>query len=135
MEIRGKIVSIHGNSAEVCIILENKACGSCSACPKKMGVQDIVQVAVIEGVQVGQEVVLRSNKNWFTKNTWIIIVIAFVLGLIITEAISMAVSFGAYRKNIDILGASIVTVIVSIIVWLKRPQYLFRIELTKRGKT
>lgn len=135
MEIRGKIVSIHGNVAEVCIITENKACGSCSACPKKMGIQDIIRVAAIEGIQVGQEVVVHSNKNWFAKNRWLVIVIAFVLGLIITEAISMVVSFGVHHKNIDILGAGIVTVIVSIIVWMKRPHYLFRIELTRRGKT
>jgi len=52
MQIRGKVVSITGNVAEVCIIRENTACGSCSTCLKKMGVRDITKVDAIKGIQI-----------------------------------------------------------------------------------
>ena len=78
-------MSISGDVAEVCIIRENTACGSCSACPKKMGVRDITKVAAIKGIQNGQEVVLRDNINWFFKNRIMLVLVAFVLGIIVNS--------------------------------------------------
>lgn len=134
MQLRGKIISISGNVAEVCVIRENTACGSCSTCPKKMGIRDIIKVAAVQGIQVGQEVVLHDTKNWLTKNKIALAVFAFVSGIIVTEAISAVVSFGTYRKEIDLLGGGLITIIMLIVLWIKRPRYLFRIELIEGGK-
>ena len=97
MQIRGKVLSISGDVAEVCIIRENTACGSCSTCLKKMGVRDITKVAAVKGIQIGQEVVLRDNISWLIKNRIMLVVVAFVLGIILTEVTSTIVSFGTYR--------------------------------------
>ena len=135
MQIRGKVVSITGNVAEVCIIRENTACGSCSTCLKKMGVRDITKVAAIKGIQIGQEVVLRDNITWFIKNRIMLVVVAFVLGIIVTEAMSFIISFGTYRGGIDLLVGGILTLIVLVVSWVKKPRYLFRIEHIEGGKT
>ena len=127
MQIRGKVVSISGDVAEVCIIRENTACGSCSTCLKKMGVRDITKVASVKGIQIGQEVVLRDNINWFSKNRIILVVAAFVSGIILTEAASTVISFGSYRGGMDLLVGGILTLMVLIVSWVKKPRYLFRI--------
>lgn len=138
MQIRGKIISISDNVAEVCVIRENTACGSCSACPKKMGIQDIIKVATIAGIQIGQEVVLHDTKNWFTKNKVVFALLAFVSGTIVTELLSKIVSFGAYHKQVDLSGGGLTMVIMSVVLWVRRPRYLFRInriKLREGGKT
>jgi len=135
MQIRGKIISISGDIAEVCIIKENTTCGSCSTCLKKMGIRDIVKVAAIKGIQVDQEVVLRRNLNWFVRNRSMFILIAFVFGIIITEAMSTAISFGAYRGGIDLLGGGVLTIILLVVLWIKRPRFPFRIERVEGGRT
>ena len=127
MQIRGKVVSISGDFAEVCIIRENTACGSCSTCLKKMGVRDITKVAAIKGIQMGQEVVLRDNITWFFKNRIMLVLVAFVLGIIVTEAAATIISFGTYRGAIDLLVGGILTLIVLVVSWVKKPRYLFRI--------
>ena len=127
MQIRGKVVSISDDFAEVCIIRENTACGSCSTCLKKMGVRDITKVAAIKGIQIGQEVVLRDNITWFIKNRIMLVLVAFVLGIIVTEAASAVVSFGTYRGGIDLLVGGMLSLIVLVVSWVKKPRYLFRI--------
>ena len=135
MQIRGKVVSISGDVAEVCIIRENTVCGSCSTCLKKMGVRDITKVAAIKGIQMGQEVVLRDNITWFFKNRIMLVLVAFVLGIIVTEAAATIVSFGTYRGAIDLLVGGILTLIVLVVSWVKKPRYLFRIEQIEGGRT
>ena len=135
MQIRGKVVSISGDFAEVCIIRENTACGSCSTCLKKMGVRDITKVAAIKGIQMGQEVVLRDNITWFFKNRIMLVLVAFVLGIIVAEAAATIVSFGTYRGAIDLLVGGILTLIVLVVSWVKKPRYLFRIEQIEGGRT
>lgn len=134
MQIRGKILSISCNVAEVCIIRENTACESCSACPKKMGIRDIITVAAINGIRIGQEVVLRETRNWFIKNKIVVALLAFVLGIILTESISTIVSFGAYRTEFDLLGGGLITIIIMMVLRIKRPRYLFKIALAEGGK-
>ena len=134
MQIRGKVVSISGDFAEVCIIKENTACGSCSTCLKKMGVRDITKVAAIKGIQIGQEVVLRDNITRFFKNRIMLVLVAFVLGIIVTEAAATIVSFGTYRGAIDLLVGGILTLIVLVVSWVKKPRYLFRIEQIEGGE-
>ncbi|MDO8140575.1 MAG: SoxR reducing system RseC family protein [Candidatus Brocadiales bacterium] len=135
MQIRGKVVSISGGVAEVCIIRENTACGSCSACPKKMGVRDIIKVAAIKGIQIGQVVVLHDNINWFLKNRIMLVLVAFVLGIILTETVATIISFGTYRGGIDLLVGGVLTLIVIVVSWVKKPRYLFRIEQIEGGET
>jgi len=135
MQIRGKVVSISGDVAEVCIIRENTVCGSCSTCLKKMGVRDITKVAAIKGIQMGQEVVLRDNITWFLKNRIMLVLVAFVLGIIVTEAAATIISFGTYRGAIDLLVGGILTLIVLVVSWVKKPRYLFRIEQIEGGRT
>lgn len=135
MQIRGKIISISGKVAEVCVIKEDIPCGSCSTCPKKMGVRDVIKVAAINGIRMGQEVVLHDTKNWLTKNKMVFSVLAFVFGIIVTEVISTVLSFGAYHKQVDLLGGGLTMMIMLVVLWLKRPQYLFRIELIEGEKT
>src|SRR3989339_1251102 len=135
MQIRGKVVSISGDVAEVCIIRENTACGSCSACLKKIGVRDITKVAAIKGIQIGQEVFLRDNISWFVKNRIMLVVVAFVLGIILTEVTSTIISFGTYRGGMALLVGGILTLIVLIVSWIRKPRYLFRIEQIEGGKT
>ena len=135
MQIRGKVVSISGDFAEVCIIRGNTACGSCSTCLKKMGVRDITKVAAIKGIQMGQEVVLRDNITWFLKNRIMLVLVAFVLGIIVTEAAATIISFGTYRGAIDLLVGGILTLIVLVVSWVKKPRYLFRIEQIEGGRT
>lgn len=134
MQIRGKVISISGSVAEVCIIKENTACESCATCPKKMGVRNIIKVAVIDGIQIGQEVVLRDTKNWLTKHKIVFSLLAFVSGIILTEFISKIISFGAYHKEIDLLGGGLAMTVMLIVLWVRRPRYLFRIELKEGGK-
>ena len=128
MQIRGKVLSISGSVAEVCIIRDSIACGDCSACLKKLGLHDIIKVATVKKLQVNQEVVLKDNKNWFIKNRIIFIVIGFVLGVIITEALSAIIFFGVNRGGIDLLGGGVSTIIVAVILWIKRPRYYYKIE-------
>lgn len=135
MQIRGKILSISGKVAEVCVIKENPVCESCATCPKKMGVRDIIKVAAIDGIQIGQEVVLHDTKNWLTKNTMIFSLLAFISGIILTELISKIISFSTYHKEIDLLGGGLATVILLVVLWVKKPRYLFRIDLIEGGKT
>ena len=135
MQIRGKVVSISGDVAEVCIIKENTACGSCSTCLKKIGVRDIAKVAATKGIQIGQEVVLRDNINWFSKNRIMLVVAAFVSGIILTEITSTIISFGSYRGGMDLLVGGILTLMVLIVSWIKKPRYLFRIEPIEGGRT
>ena len=135
MQIRGKVVSISGDVAEVCIIRENTACGSCSTCPKKMGVRDITRVAAITGIQIGQAVGLRDNINWFFKNRIMLVLVAFVLGVILTEAASSIISFGTYSGGMDLLAGGILTLIVLVVSLVKKPRYLFRIEQIEGGRT
>ena len=135
MQIRGKIISISDNVAVVCVIGEKTACGSCSSCPKKMGIQDIINVAAINGIQTGQEVVLHDTKNWFTKNKIVFALLAFVSGIIATELLSKIISFGAYHKQIDLSGGGLTMAIMLVVLWVRRPRYLFRIELMEGGKT
>lgn len=123
------------NVAEVCIIKENIACESCFACPKKMGVRDVIKTAAVKGVQVGQEVILCENTNWFIKNRIMFVIIAFVSGIIITETIPKLVSFGAHRGGMDLLGGGILTIVTLIVSWIKKPKYTFRIERIKGGNT
>lgn len=119
----------------MCIIKENTACGSCATCPKKMGVRDIIKVAAIDGIQIGQEVVLCDTKNWFTKNKIVFSLLAFVSGIILTEFISKIISFGAYHKEIDLLGGGLAMIVMLVVLWGRRPQYFFRIDLSEGGKT
>lgn len=134
MQMRGKIISISYDVAEVCIIREKTACENCAACSKKIGVHDMIKVAAIQGLQVGQEVLLRETKNWFTKNKIVFALLAFVFGMIVTEAMSTIVSFGIYRTEIDLLVGGLMTIIMVMVLWIKRPRYFFTIELTERGK-
>lgn len=134
MQIRGKVISISGKVAEVCIIKENTACGSCSACPKKMGMHDVIKVAATERVQVGQEVILCDTRNWLFRNKIVFSVLAFVSGIIVAEFMSMVISFGSRHKEIDVLAGGLAMIIMVIIVWLKRPRYLFRMELREGGR-
>jgi hypothetical protein len=127
MQIRGKVVSISGDVAEVCIIRDNTACGSCSTCLKKMGVRDITKVAAVKGIQIGQEVVLRDNINWLSKNRIILVVAAFVSGIILTEVTSTIISFGSSGGGMDLVVGGILTLIVLIVSWVRKPRYLFRI--------
>ncbi len=128
-------MSITGNVAEVCVIRENTVCGSCSTCLKKMGVRDITKVAAIKGIQIGQEVVLRDNINWLSKNRIMLVVAAFVSGIILTEAASTIISFGTYRGGIDLLVGGVLTLIVIVVSWVKKPRYLFRIVQIEGGRT
>ena len=127
MQILGKVVSISGDVAEVCIIRDNTACGSCSTCLKKMGVRDITKVAAVKGIQIGQEVVLRDNINWLSKNRIILVVAAFVSGIILTEVTSTIISFGSSGGGMDLVVGGILTLIVLIVSWVRKPRYLFRI--------
>lgn len=135
MEIRAKVMSISGKVAEVCIIKENTLCVSCAACPKKMGVHDIIKVAAINGIEIGQEVLLRDTKSWLTKNKILFSLLAFVSGIILAEFISKIISFGAYHKEIDLLGGGLVMIVMLLVLWVKRPQYFFRIDLMEGRKT
>lgn len=126
-------MSISGDVAEVCIIRENTACGSCSECSKKMGGGDIVKVAAINGIQIGQEVVLQRNTNWFLKNRIMIALIAFVLGVILTETAAAIMSFDTRSGGIDIISGGIFTLIVIVVSSVKKPKYLFRIAPTEMG--
>lgn len=135
-QLRGKVLSISGDVAEVCIInTENVTCESCSACPKKMGIQNIMKVPAIKGIQIGQEVVLLDNKSLFTKNKILFIVIAFILGVIIAEGITSAVALDIYKKEVDMLGGGISVFIMVLILWIKIPKHHFRIKLIKGEKT
>lgn len=134
MQLRGKIISISCGVAEVCIIREKTACENCSACPKKIGIHDSITVAAINGIQIGQEVVLRDARNWFTKNKMVSVLLAFVLGIILTDAISSVVSFGHYRTEIDLFSGGLITIITVLVLWIKRPRYLFKIALAERGR-
>src|SRR3990172_5479011 len=127
MQIRGKIVSISGSVAEICIMRENTACGSCSDCSKKMGGGDIMNVEAINGIQIGQEVVLLRNTSWFLKNRIMIALVAFVLGVIVTETASAIISFDTRSGGIDIIMGGICTLIVLVVSSVKKPKYLFRI--------
>lgn len=136
MQIRGKIIAISNNVAEVCIIKEDTLCGSCDTCPKKMGIQDVMKVVAIHGMQVGQEVILRDTKNWFTRNRILIVLLAFVLGTIVAELLSKSVSFSVpYHKELDLIGGCLAMMIMLVVLWVKRPKYLFRVELREGGKT
>lgn len=135
MEIRGVVVSIFDGVAEVCVIKEKAACGNCSACPKKAGVSDVIKVAAIEGLGVGQKVVILDAKNWFTRNKIVLILIAFVLGVIISELMSLIAPFGVYRNDVDVFGGCLLTTIVLAVLWMKRSRYPFRIARIEGGNT
>lgn len=135
MQIRGRVVSISENVAEVCILREHTTCGSCSACPKKMGVSDITRVAVIEGIQIGQAVILRDNIPWLSKHRALVILAAFILGIGATEAVSAVAPLGSFRGKLGLLAGGMLTLIALIISWVKKPRYLFRIEHIQEGRT
>ncbi len=117
------------------MIKEKAACGDCSACPTKSGVNGVMKVAVIGGLQVGQKVVLRDTKNWFVRNKITLILIAFVVGVIISELLSLIVPFGVYRNDADVFGGCLLTTIVLAVLWMKRPRYPFRIARIEGGDT
>ena len=96
--------------------------------------RDITKVAAVKGIQIGQEVVLRDNISWFIKNRIMLVVVAFVLGIILTEVTSTIVSFGTYRGGMALLVGGILTLIVLIVSWIRKPRYLFRIEQIERGE-
>ncbi len=128
MRLSGKIVAISGNEADVCLIEEKKICESCSTCPKKTGVHNVIKVASIKGILIGQEIVLCDTISWFAKNRILLAVVAFIFGIIIAEAIAAILPFGAYRKMIDFTIGGILAAGVFFISWLKKPKYLFKIE-------
>ncbi|MGQ3685887.1 MAG: hypothetical protein ACUBOA_12910 [Candidatus Loosdrechtia sp.] len=134
MKIRGKVTAVSGNVAGVCIIRETKGCESCSACPKKADTGDSILVASVPGIMIGQEVILKTNKNWFIRNKILFIVIAFVLGMILAEAIGKFLSSGVFSRNSTMAGGIIAVAIALCIIWMKRPQYLFTIESIERGE-
>ena len=127
MEVRGKVVSVSGNVAEVCILKENVSCGDCSACFKKMGSLESIIVAAIPGLQAGQEILLCDSKSWLAKNKIVFAVFAFVLGVVAVEGLSVIVSFGGQRQGVDLLGGAIASAIVFIVLWVKKPRYLLKI--------
>ena len=133
MEIRGTVVSIFHGIADICVIKEKAACGDCSACPTKSGVSDVMKVAAIEGLQVGQRVVLRDAKNWFMRNKITLILIAFVAGVIMSELMSLIAPFGVYRNDADVFGGCLLTTIVLAVLWMKRSRYPFRIARIEGG--
>jgi hypothetical protein len=92
-----------------------------------MGVRDITKVAAVKGIQIGQEVVLRDNINWLSKNRIILVVAAFVSGIILTEVTSTIISFGSSGGGMDLVVGGILTLIVLIVSWVRKPRYLFRI--------
>lgn len=135
MEIRGTVVSIFHGIADICVIKEKAVCGTCSACPKKAGVNDVIKVAVIGGLQVGQKVVLHDTKNWFMRNKITLILIAFVSGVIMSELLSLIAPFGVYKNEVDVFGGCLLTTIVLAVLWMKRSRYPFRIERIEGGDT
>ena len=135
MEIRGTVVSIFHGTAEVCVIKEKAVCGDCTACPAKVGVRDVMQVAVTMGLQVGQKVVLHDTKNWFVRNKITFTLIAFVVGVIMSELMSLIIPFGVYRNDADVFGGCLLTTIVLTVLWMKRPRYPFRITRIEGGNT
>jgi hypothetical protein len=135
MRLSGKIVAISGNEADVCLIEEKKVCESCSTCPKKMGVHDVIKVASIKGILIGQEIVLCDTISWFTKNRILLVVSAFVFGIIIAEAIATNIPFGAYRRAIDFTIGGMFAAVIYAISWFKKPKYLFRIEQISEKQT
>ncbi len=104
-------------------------CGSCSTCPKKMGVRDIIKVAALHGIQVGQEVMLEDTTNWFTRNKILFALLSFVAGIIWTELLTMIISFGAYHTAADLFGGGLTMMALLIVLWIKRQKYLFRIKM------
>lgn len=134
MVMRGRVVSISNGVAKVCIIKERTVCGMCSACPKKTGTNESVDVEAIKGTRVGQEVVIRNNRNWLSRHKTMCALVAFISGVMITEALSVIVPFGAHRKEFDLFGGGVFTIIVAIVSWIFRPRYLLRIELIKGEK-
>lgn len=135
MEIRGAVVSIIGGVADICVIKEKVECGNCSACPKKAGVGDVVKVSAIKGLRVGQTVLLIDAKNWFMRNKIALILIAFVLGVIMSESVSLIAPFGVYRNEMDMFGGCLLTTIVLVVLWMKRSRYPFRIAKIEGGNT
>ncbi len=135
IQIRGKILSVSGGIAEVCIIKKHGTCESCSTCPKKTGIQDVVKVRTIQGIQVGQEVVLLSKRNLFTRNKIMLAVIAFVFGIIMTEIIASTAALTFYRTEVDILGGCISMFLLLLIVWMKSPKDLYTIQLIEGKNT
>ena len=121
------MVSIFDGVAEVCVIQEKAVCGDCSACPTKAGVSDVMKVAVVGGLQVGQKVVLRDTKNWFVRNKITLTLIAFVAGVIMSELMSLITPFGVCKNDADLFGGCLLATIVLAVLWIKRPRYPFRI--------
>ena len=135
MEIRGNVVSIFHGIADICVIKEKAVCGDCTACPAKAGVSDVMKVAVTEGLQVGQRVVLHDTKNWFVRNKITFTLIAFVVGVIMSELMSLIIPFGVYRNDADVFGGCLLTMIVLAVLWMKRSRYPFRIARIEGGDT
>lgn len=117
------------------MIKEKAVCGDCTACPAKAGVSDVMKVAVTGGLQVGQKVVLHDTKNWFVRNKITLTLIAFVVGVIISELMSLITPFGVYRNDADVFGGCLLTTIVLTVLWMKRPRYPFRITRIEGGDT
>lgn len=117
------------------MIKEKAVCGDCTACPAKAGVSDVMKVAVTVGLQVGQRVVLHDTKNWFVRNKITFTLIAFVVGVIMSELMSLIMPFGVYRNDADVFGGCLLTTIVLTVLWMKRPRYLFRITRIEGGNT
>ena len=92
-----------------------------------------MNVEAINGIQIGQEVVLLRNTSWFLKNRIMIALVAFVLGVIVTETASAIISFDTRSGGIDIIMGGICTLIVLVVSSVKKPKYLFRIAPTEMG--
>lgn len=129
-QMTGKIVSLSEECAEVCIVETEKSCGNCSACPVKNRPEDIIKVSPVKNAKIGQFVFLHDDRNWINKNKATALIGGFISGVIIAEALSKIVSFGAYRPEYDFIGGGIMVVIMMFLIKATKPNYFFRMELT-----
>ncbi|MDR4509253.1 MAG: SoxR reducing system RseC family protein [Candidatus Brocadiaceae bacterium] len=134
METLGKIVSITGTVAEVCILKKHTSCGNCSTCIQKISPKDLITVASINGIHVGLEVMIRDNKNWFIRNKTLFSIVAFIFGIVFTEAILYTTNIAIHNPAVDLLIGGICSLIVFIVAWIKKPQYLYKIEFVREGR-
>lgn len=125
----GRIVSVSEECAEVCIVDTQGACSNCSSCPKKTGTKDIIKVAALNNVKVGQLVILRDNRNWINKNKIISSIGGFIFGVILSEVFSKITAFRTYRSEYDFIGGGIMVVIMIILIKITKPNYCLRMEM------